>query len=197
MALNYVEKTPPKIESQGELFLLSNDSKQKFHYILPRIESNTLKVASTLAPPPRPLAVSWIVFFECKSRCCSLCTRLPYLLVVVKNNLPNFVTGNKWIDPLHVIAVGWDDCDPHPHDSTHKSVNREETLLSHGFVVISIFLYWPFRQILTKWGHCYWVRHIYSGKEKIDNKKTLFAFHRFLSSWTPTIRKGNGKMVFV
>lgn len=67
MALNYVEKTPPKIESQGELFLLSSDSKQKFHYILPRIESNTLKVASTLAPPPRPLAVSWIVFFECKS----------------------------------------------------------------------------------------------------------------------------------
>ena len=130
-------------------------------------------------------------------RCCSLCTRLPYLQVVVKNNLPNFVTGNKWIDPLHVIDVGWDNCDPQPHDSTDNSVNREETLLSHGFVVISFFLYWPFRQILTKWGHCYWVRHIYSGKEKIDNKKTLFAFHRFLSSWTPTFRKGNRKMVFV
>lgn len=37
--------------------------------------------------------------------CCSPCTRLLYLQVVVKNNLPKFVTGNKLICPiLHVIS---------------------------------------------------------------------------------------------
>lgn len=108
MALNYVKKTPPSTGNLGKLPLLSCDSKQIFIFFPP--ESNTLKLGRH----------RWhqyhdhLLFHELFSLnvnqplshlCCSLCTRLLYLQVVVKNNLPKFVTGNKLICPiLHVIS---------------------------------------------------------------------------------------------
>lgn len=108
MALNYVKKTPPSTGNLGKLPLLSCDSKQIFIFFSP--ESNTLKLGRH----------RWhqyhdhLLFHELFSLnvnqplshlCCSLCTRLLYLQVVVKNNLPKFVTGNKLICPiLHVIS---------------------------------------------------------------------------------------------